>query len=99
MVEADCVYSVEQPQVIFVRIIISVPSHDIKRRTIYAGAPQFPLKFGQQFELASLVFEGRPRGQEIPWICQSICANRSQMRKAKRRSVVLADVTAGGTIW
>ena len=95
VVVADRTHHVEAAQVIFVRRVIAVPCHHIQRAVVDIRAPQMPLEFGDQAEVAFHIFIRRIRGQEITRIGQPVAANRAQIRQLEQCAEVLAHIACG----
>ena len=57
-------------------------------------APQPPLEFRDQLEVAVAILERGDRRQEVARIGQAVRADRPELRQAEQRAVVLADVAA-----
>src|SRR6185503_19212748 len=94
MIEGNGVDAVEERQIVFVRRIVTMPCDDIERRVIDERRPQASEEFCRDVKLSVPILEGCDRCFEIARIGQAIGSYRAKFGKAKRKAIVLADVSA-----
>src|ERR1700757_508567 len=56
MIEGNCIHAVKIFQIVFVRRIVAVPCHDIKRRVVNLSDPEIAEKFADDRKTALTVF-------------------------------------------
>ena len=94
MVVADRTDGVETAKIVLAGRVVAVPGDDVQRRMTDVGAPQMPLEFRHQFEIAFAILESRDRREEVARVRQAIAADRPKVGQLQHRAEVLADVAA-----
>jgi len=94
MVERDRVDRVEMRQVVLVRRIVAVPSHNVKRGVILLGLKQKASVLVDNLEGLLLVRERSHGGLEVTTVRQSVGSNGTQIGKGPGAVEDFADVSA-----
>src|SRR3954469_2597939 len=94
MIEGDRAYRREATQVVFIRVVVTVPRHHIERRMRQRGLEQFTAPFDEQRVGGVLVLVRRNRREEIAWIGETIGADRPAIRQGEAATVIFADIGA-----
>src|SRR5258706_5524474 len=88
-------HRVESAQIVLVRDVVAVPSHDIERRVVHLSSPQSTEEFADQYTVSGAIFVMSPRRQKITRVGKPVGTNRTQIRQFEGRAEVLAYVAAG----
>src|ERR1035438_4752371 len=94
MIETHGIDAVEICQIVLIGDVVPVPCNHVQRRVIDGCSPESSLKLGHDAKVALAIFKRGDGCQKIARVRQSICPNRPQVRQAKERTIVLADVTS-----
>jgi hypothetical protein len=86
------IHAAELAQVIFVRCVVPVPRHHIKRRVSEGASEQLSAELVDEGVVSFHVFKGRNGGEEVSWVGQAIGTEGSQVRENKVARVHLQDL-------
>lgn len=96
MIVRYCSNGVESPQVVLVRVVVAMPSDDVKRGVVLTCCKESIVEFAVQFVFRGLflVVKERHRGLEVTSISQTIGSDRTQLGELVVALVKLADVAS-----
>jgi hypothetical protein len=98
MIERDAPDDIEPAQIIFIRIVIPVPSDDVEHRVVLSSTEERVVKFADHTKLRAVIHLGVvkicSRRLEVSCIGKAIRANGSKLRKLEVTLVQLANITS-----